>query len=81
MVIRDYLIPVGMLLVFLGFMIIFFGAIIQANERGGEVKGGAIVFIGPIPIAFGTDRGSLILVSVLMLAIMVAAWLLWRSHT
>jgi len=45
---------IGMLLIFLG--IIFF--IISAIHGTSEIKsgGGAVIFIGPIPIAIGTNK-------------------------
>lgn len=45
---------IGMLLIFLGIVFI----IISAIHGTGEIKsgGGAVIFIGPIPIAIGTDK-------------------------
>lgn len=45
---------IGLMLVVLGILFI----IISAMSGTGEVKsgGGAVVFIGPIPIAIGTDK-------------------------
>ncbi len=45
---------IGMLLIFLGIIFI----IISAIHGTGEVKsgGGAVIFIGPIPIAIGTNK-------------------------
>ena len=40
----------------LGFLLVIAGSIIQGTGRGeAEVKGGGVVFIGPIPIVFGSD--------------------------
>nr|MDO8045266.1 DUF131 domain-containing protein [Candidatus Baldrarchaeota archaeon] len=48
----------GFFLVFLGVMIIFLAIIIfmfKSIKGKVETKGGGIIFIGPIPIIFGTD--------------------------
>lgn len=48
----------GFFLVFLGVMIIFLTMIIfmfKSIKGKVETKGGGIIFIGPIPIIFGTD--------------------------
>lgn len=48
----------------------------QQKENMGrtEVKGGAIIMIGPIPIVIGSDRKTTILLMLIALAIMVI-WL------
>lgn len=47
-------IGIGIGLILLGVMFLIFSAF----HGGGEVKsgGGAVIFIGPIPIAIGTDK-------------------------
>lgn len=51
---------IGFVLIILGIMFVMMSAL-QSNGQGhgnGEVKsgGGAVIFIGPIPIAIGTDK-------------------------
>ena len=80
------LVAIGLLLIFLGFFVVIVGVLLQVMEQPKgreepEVRGGAVIFIGPIPIAFGTDKESLIVVSVFMIVLMLVAWLLlsgWR---
>ncbi len=69
---ENYLIAMGFLLIFLGIIAIIIGGILSftSNESKGEIKGGGIVFIGPIPIAFGTDSYSIIIIAILMLMLM-----------
>ena len=48
----------GFFLIFLGVMIIFLAIIMfifKSIKGKAEAKGGGIIFIGPIPIIFGTD--------------------------
>jgi len=82
---RSMLIVAGLLLIFLGFFVVIAGILLQVieqpKEEEKEVRGGALIFIGPIPIAFGTDKESLIVVSILMIVLMVVVWFLfsgWR---
>ncbi|HIE34222.1 MAG TPA: DUF131 domain-containing protein [Candidatus Altiarchaeales archaeon] len=78
----NFLIPAGILLVVFGFMLLFAGFILQSNEQPvgkTEARGGAVIFIGPIPIAFGTDKDSLIVVSVIMIILMMMAYFLFRN--
>jgi uncharacterized membrane protein len=64
----------GILVVLLGFGLIIAGS---ATQPG--VSTGGVVFIGPFPIAFGSgpSGSSLVLVSVVIGAVMVALVMLW----
>ncbi len=79
------------LLYVVGFALIFFGILIvailvlvkSARAVKGKFKGAGAIFIGPVPIVFGTDKKSvktvLVLAIVLMalvLAVMVVNYLL-----
>ena len=48
------LIQVGLILVFVGLGVIVVSMVSQ-TKSGGEVKGGGVVLVGPIPIVFGSD--------------------------
>lgn len=77
------LITIGLILIFLGVMAVILGSIFsvlnqqKSAEEKVNVKGGAIIFLGPIPLAFGTDKESLIIISVLMLVLMLIAYVLF----
>ena len=56
------LVTLGVVVIVLGFLILFVTTLISARSRrrdgeegGTELKGGGVVMIGPIPIIFGTD--------------------------
>ncbi len=56
------LVTLGVVVIVLGFLIIFMTSLVSARSRrregeegGTEMKGGGVVMIGPIPIIFGTD--------------------------
>ena len=65
-------ITIGIALIILGFIILIIGTLLNA-EKGG-VKGGGVILIGPIPIGFGTDRASMIIVLVLAIILMLIAY-------
>lgn len=69
-------ITIGILLMLIGFAVLVAGILLSGQS---EVKGGAIIFIGPIPIAFGTDRNSLLSISILMMVLMLIAYLFLRQ--
>jgi len=46
-------IQAGILLIFLGFVLVFLGTILSAGDSGGNF--GGVLLIGPIPIAFGSS--------------------------
>lgn len=50
------LLPVGLLLLFLGVAIVLLALSLQVNrDRHNETKVGGVVMIGPVPIIFGSD--------------------------
>ncbi len=70
----------GIILVFVGAMLILTSAALGGT--GSNASGGVVIFIGPIPIAFGTgpDAGVLILAGAFLAAICVVLVLLWRRR-
>ncbi len=65
------------MLIILGMLFIAIGLIVEmlSASRSAEVRGAAVVFIGPIPLVFATDRRSALLALLLGLAVVVI-WLL-----
>lgn len=63
----------GIILIFIGFIIAALGIIISilsSLKRGeGEVEGGGIIMIGPIPLIFG--KGSRWILPVLVIALLL----------
>ena len=48
----------------------------KENTERTQVKGGAIIMIGPIPIVIGSDRRTTVLLMLIALAIMIL-WIIW----
>ncbi len=74
---------VGTALIALGFLLILIGMLISvvSNLKNVEWGGGAIIFIGPIPIAIGGGKLgwiALLIAALLALAMLVALFLYAR---
>jgi uncharacterized protein (TIGR00304 family) len=77
----SFLVTGGYLMIILGFLLVFISilrsVIVHKTEENPEkevtVKGGCVVFIGPIPVVFGSDMHS---VKILMLLAIVLTLLL-----
>jgi uncharacterized protein (TIGR00304 family) len=63
----------GIALIFVGVVIIIIAVVLLSvsGAKRGNVKGGGVIMIGPIPIIFGTDKKSLKTVLLLSLALTV----------
>jgi len=69
---KHYLAVIGAFFILIGFVLIS----IYAVSGDTETKAGGAVFIGPIPIIFGLDRGIAVTAAVLGLITLVALHLL-----
>lgn len=70
---------VGVALIILGFAVVLAGTLLSAGGGSkADVRGGGIVFLGPIPLVFGTDRKSALAVSIIALALMLAYFRFFR---
>jgi uncharacterized protein (TIGR00304 family) len=68
----------GIIAIFIGFILIFIGTFLQGTaSKTGEVKTGGVILIGPIPIIFGNDTGSIITVVILAIILMILAYFLF----
>ena len=68
------LFEIGILIIILGFLLLMAGSMLSSKReenKGSQVKAAGVIFIGPIPIAFGNDRGLLIVVVMLALGMVV----------
>jgi uncharacterized protein (TIGR00304 family) len=64
----------GTALIFAGVLVILAAILllsISNVRKGGKVRGGGAVIIGPIPIIFGTDKESIITILLLSLALTI----------
>jgi uncharacterized membrane protein len=69
-----WLVGLGLLLVLVGFGLVFVGSV-----RSGNVSSSGVIFLGPFPIVYGSGPGGgfLSLVSVVIGGVMLALFLLY----
>jgi uncharacterized protein (TIGR00304 family) len=79
-----FLITAGSILIILGFLLVAYGMMGKESEEPDEerpegagkekkVKGGGVIFIGPVPVVFGTDKKSALLMMILAIVLMLLA--------
>ena len=74
----ERLIAAGIFLMMLGFFAVLAGVLLSAGKGSdAQVKGGGVIFLGPIPLVFGSDRQTAVTAAVIGLALMAAYWLLF----
>lgn len=71
------LFQVGILLMLIGFFAVI-GSAVLGSKDDVNVKGGVVVFIGPIPLIFGTGRGSALAISCVAVLLMVVYYMVFR---
>ena len=76
------LVSIGIIVIFLGIFLVMIGILsgIAKQDPEVEAKGAGIVMIGPIPIIFGTDAGSVktVMAMAIVLIILVLILTRWR---
>ncbi len=76
----NKVLTLGLLLVFLGMIIIVTGTLLLAlkvSKGEARVEGGGIVFIGPIPIVWGTSKNITQVMLILALAVSILLLILY----
>lgn len=76
------LVSIGIILIFLGMVVLMVGIVSEIGNAKSKVdgKGAGIVMIGPIPVIFGTDAGSVKTVIVLAIVLIAVFLLLSRWY-
>ena len=65
----EQMINLGILIVLIGLIIVFFGIFMRANEGTSKTKVAVGGFIGPIPFGFGNDKNLVWFATILSLAL------------
>lgn len=65
-------------MIFVG-MVIVFASILRDSRSRGEVKGGGVILIGPIPIIFGSDAKWASVAIVLAVVLVVLSLLFYLA--
>ena len=73
----ERLMPLGIILIFIGMIFLFIAGFYQAYKGSNDIKSAGIIFIGPFPIGWASDKrmfyvliGFVIFVSIL--------WIIFR---
>ncbi|AKA72543.1 DUF131 domain-containing protein [Saccharolobus solfataricus] len=78
----NVLFDIGFLLIFIGIILLFVGMIREANKSSDndqKAQVGGVIFIGPIPIVFGSSKGIakwMIIVAVILFVLIVIFYFL-----
>ncbi|QGA53442.1 DUF131 domain-containing protein [Sulfolobus sp. E5-1-F] len=78
----NILFDIGFLLIFIGIIILFVGMIREANkssDRDQKTQVGGVIFIGPIPIVFGSSKGIakwMLIVAIILFILMIIFYIL-----
>ncbi len=73
----NSLVLAGIVVIFMGFILIFAGTALQGTQKTGDVKTGGVILIGPIPIIFGNDKGAMITTVIMAMILMIVAYFLF----
>ena len=73
----DQLISIGILLIIVGFVIVFFGALFGAKDGNPNTKVAVGGFIGFIPFGFGNDKKLVWFVTILSLVLFLF-WIIFN---
>ena len=65
----EQLITLGILLIFIGFAIVFIGSFMSLKDVNSKTKVAVGGFIGPIPFGFGNDKNLVWFVTILSLVL------------
>jgi len=67
----EQLISIGVIMILIGFVIVFLGTFMAAKETTSKTKVAVGGFIGPIPFGFGNDKNFVWFVTILFLVVFV----------
>lgn len=70
----EQLISLGVLLIVIGFIIVFLGMLKGSKEASSRTKVAVGGFIGPIPFGFGNDKNLVWLVTIVSV-VLFALWI------
>ncbi len=71
----DYILAIGLLLIFLGFIAIIFYSL--ANLKSQNASVGGVILLGPIPITFGNSSQAIIIAQILSIVIIILIIILY----
>jgi len=73
------MIVIGVILVFIGFIIMLLSSI--SKTQGGRCEAGGVVIIGPLPIVFGSSARVTVIVLILAIILTITSIILYILST
>lgn len=73
----NTIVTMGILVIIVGFILIFTGTALQSSSKTSDVKTGGVILIGPIPIIFGSDKGTIVTAVIMAIILMILAYFLF----
>lgn len=74
----NTLVLAGIIVIFIGFILVFAGSALQtSSSKTTDVKTGGVILIGPIPIIFGNDKGTIITTVILAIILIILVYFLF----
>ncbi len=67
----------GIILIIMGFFLAAFGTM-SSNQKEEKIKGGGVIFIGPVPVVFGSDKRFALIAMILAIVLMLLAIIFFR---
>ncbi len=68
----------GIILVFIGFMVMMIDLILRSpRDVESRVRGGGVVIVGPLPIVFGSDRRTALIMAIVGLVMTITLVVLY----
>ena len=75
----ESLISIGLILLLIGFIFIVIGSLSSAIKGNTDVKSAGIIFIGPFPIGWASDKKMLYILIVFTI-LMILLWFVLRKY-
>ena len=75
MAILKYLPVIGITLIFLGVIILFISSIYSSNQKT-NIKSAGIIFVGPFPLGWASDKKMFYLLLILTIIVMIISYFL-----
>lgn len=70
----KYLPIIGIALIFIGILFILISSIYSAVKGNSEIKSAGIIFIGPFPIGWASDKKMFYM----LIALVILMFIIWR---
>ena len=75
----NTLLVVGIVLMIIGFFIVFWSFASHGQENV-EVKTGGVIVVGPLPIVFGSDKEAVLIAVIGAVVLMALAFIWFWAH-